>query len=470
MKYVLLTDAALPAAIVAKAALPGEEVTVACSDRRLAASLRAAGHHVVSGALGRDATWSKLSLDDDTLVVVALLDENASVKAVKQAIERVPETPVIVLDIADRPHDSEHAAELDALRNVERIRLSDIVRGPFQREFENAVVRRRVHQWRDHFDGGERIAILLHDDPDPDALASALALRALLGRNRQTAVIATFQLPSRPENVRMVELLGIDVLEITADDVAGFDRIAVVDTQPHIFGGKVGDVDLVVDHHPPRSGYSATFRDIRTAFGATTTMLLDSLIRYGIPISERLATAAVYAIKTDTWSFRRGAVPEDVAVFAHVFPRADQSLLRRIEMEGFTLETMRFVSELALRAELVGGFLHVHAGEVERDDLVPTAADFLMHCAEARWTAVSGVLGDVLTISVRSLGQQLSAGELVQRAYGGLGSAGGHASAAKAVLDLRAATKRFGDPEKRGFSRRLFKPLWEAAGEGGRKR
>ena len=468
MKYVLLTDAGLPAAIVAKAALPGEEVVVACADKKLAAELREDGHEVVQGSLSRNATWEQLELDDDTLVVIALGDDDACLAAVEHAMERVPETPVLVLDVADRRRGGVLESHIDSLRNVERVRLSDMVRAPFQREFESAVVRRRVHQWRDHFDGGERIVILMHDDPDPDALAAALALRALLGRNRQTATIATFKAPTRPENVRMVELLDIDVAEIGEDDVAGFDRIAVVDTQPHIFEGKVRDVDLVVDHHPPRSGYTSIFRDIRTAFGATTTMLLDSLMRYGIPLSERLATAAVYAIKTDTWSFRRGAVPEDIAIFAHVFPRSDQALLRRIEMEGFTLEAMRFVSGLTLKAELVGGFLHVHAGEVERDDVVPTAADFLMHCAEARWTAVSGVFGDVLTISVRNLGQQRPAGDLMLRVYGDMGAAGGHGAAAKAILDLAKVKKRFGDPSKPGFSRKLFKPLWEAAGEGKR--
>jgi nanoRNase/pAp phosphatase (c-di-AMP/oligoRNAs hydrolase) len=469
MKYVLLTDAALPAAIVAKAALPGEEVAVACADRKLATELRADGHSVIQGSLSRNSTWEQLELDDDTLVVISLEDDAACLAAVEHAMERVPETPVLVLDMADRDRGGELESQLDSLRNVERVRLSDMVRAPFQREFESAVVRRRVHQWRDHFDAGERIVILLHDDPDPDALAAALALRALLGRNRQTASIGTFKAPTRPENLRMIELLDIDVLEVTEEDVATYDRIAVVDTQPHIFEGKVTDVDLVVDHHPPRSGYTSLFRDVRTAFGATTTMLLDMLMRYGIPLSERLATAAVYAIKTDTWSFRRGAVPEDIAVFAHVFPRADQSLLRKIEMEGFTLEAMRFVAGLTLEAELVGGFLHVHAGEVERDDIVPTSADFLMHCAEARWTAVSGVLGDVLTISVRNLGQQKPAGELVQRVYAGLGSSGGHRSAAKALLDMDLVRKKFGDPSKPGFSRKLFKPLWEAAGEGGKR-
>jgi hypothetical protein len=74
------------------------------------------------------------------------------------------------------------------------------------------------------------------------------------------------------------------------------------------------------------------------------------------------------------------------------------------------------------------------------------------------------VLGDTVTISVRNLGTQRSAGDLMQQIYGPLGSAGGHRSAAKAVLPLAAVKKTFGNPASRDFARKLFKPLWEAAG------
>jgi nanoRNase/pAp phosphatase (c-di-AMP/oligoRNAs hydrolase) len=465
MRHVLVTDAALAATIIARARLPGEALRIACPGRELATKLKRRGLDAVVGDPRRASTWTQLGIENDTIAVVALEDDARALAAVETVLGLEPDLPILVVDVNPREAETVASARMDDHRSVERVRLAEVLRTPFRQKFLNALVRRRVHQFRDHFDAADRVLILTHDEPDPDSLASALALRALLGRNRQTATIGTFRLPTRPENLRLIELLDIDVRALREQDLQDFERIAVVDTQPHIFGGKVPHVDLVIDHHPVRGGYTATFKDIRTAFGATTSMVLDYLVRCGIPISERLATAAVYAITTDTWSFRRGAVPEDVTIFAHVFPRADQAMLRRIEMEGLTLETMRVISRLLLRAELVGGFLHVHAGDVPRDDVVPTAADFLLHVAEARWTAVSGVLGDVLTISVRHLGATGSAGDLVQQIFGGLGSAGGHASAAKAVLPLAAVRRRFGDPHSPGFSRRLFRPLWKAAGE-----
>lgn len=465
MRYLLVTDTPLPATIVSKAALPGEALTVLCPDRNVARQLQRRGHDVHSGDLAQKRTWRGVPVGDDILVVIALQRESAVVGAVEAVASLLPEAPIVCLE---SHHDEGELAarETAGLRNVEHVRLTDIVRHPFQEQFANARLRQRVHQYRDHFHAADRVLILLHDDPDPDAVAAALALRALLGRNQRTAIIGAFKAPQRPENVRMCELLGVDVRELDESDLADFDRIAVVDTQPHIFGGRVQHVDLVIDHHPPRTGYTATFKDIRTSFGSTTALLIDYLLRFGLPVSERLATAAVYAIKTDTWTFRRGSVPEDVAIFAQVYPLADQSILRRIESEGFKLESLRLMGEVAQKCEIVGRFLFAHLGEVARDDLVPSAADLLLTVTEAHWTAVSGVLGDKLTLSVRNLGFQRAAGELVQSVYGSLGSAGGHRAAAKAILPLEVARERWGDPASEDFARNLFKPLWEAAGAG----
>lgn len=469
MRYLLFTDTSQAAVLVSEAAEPGESVAILCADRNLARRLRRRGHDVAQVTLSRPSTWKRhLRIEDaELLVVVSLERQGEAVPLVRELGGLAPDLPIVLLD--SRHQEEGEAPEvddaLDELPNVERVRLTDIVRAPFQEQFANAFVRRRVRQYREHFKDADRVVILLHDEPDPDGIASALALRVLLRRNKQTTTIGCFKAPTRPENLRMLELLGIDVKEITEDDLSSFDRVAVVDTQPHIFGGKLPHADLVIDHHPPRTGYTATFKDIRTSFGATCTLLLDHLLRAGLTISERLATAAVYAIKTDTWTFRRGTLAADIAIFAHVFSRADQAVLRRIEGEGFTLERLRLIGEVAQNYEMVGRFIYSHLGAVPRDDFVPTTADLLLEPAETHWSAVSGVVDDTLTISVRNLGYQRSAGELVQQVYGEMGSAGGHRSAAKAIIPLERAVREFGDPEAPGFAKKVFKPLWEAAGE-----
>src|SRR5262245_58976723 len=105
----------------------------------------------------------------------------------------------------------------------------------------------------------DRVLILLHNDPDPDALAAGLAMRNVLRRTKTTAIIGALQGVTRPENQRMVDMLDIKFEIITPEQFADFDRIVTVDVQPHYFGGLLPRVDLVVDHHPEQTGYNAVF-------------------------------------------------------------------------------------------------------------------------------------------------------------------------------------------------------------------
>ena len=131
-------------------------------------------------------------------------------------------------------------------------------------------------------------------------MASGLALRNLLHRTKTTAIIGAFQGVTRPENLRMANLLDIHVEPLNRKSLTEFDRVATVDVQPHYFGGLINKVDLVIDHHPERAGYSTAFKDIRPDYGSTCTILTEHLRAVDVNISERTATAMLYAIKSDT--------------------------------------------------------------------------------------------------------------------------------------------------------------------------
>src|SRR5206468_1683648 len=104
-----------------------------------------------------------------------------------------------------------------------------------QRTSARASARSRVDRLRRHFASADRVLIMMQDDPDPDAIASALALRTLLGRTKEAAPIATFGTITRPENRAMTRILDIDVEEIKAHAIDEYDMVAMVDTQPSFF-------------------------------------------------------------------------------------------------------------------------------------------------------------------------------------------------------------------------------------------
>src|SRR5437016_13824432 len=151
----------------------------------------------------------------------------------------------------------------------------------------------------------------------------------------------------------MMNLLDIHVEEVTPDTLAGFDRIAMVDVQPHYFGDAFHRVDLVIDHHPEQPGYSAVFKDIRSNYGSTSTILTEHLRAVDANISERTATAMLYAIKSDTLFFNRQANRVDLEAFSYLYPLADAALIRKMEGSEITLERLDHVIKARQGGNLV---------------------------------------------------------------------------------------------------------------------
>src|SRR5688500_20282493 len=134
----------------------------------------------------------------------------------------------------------------------------------------------------------------------------------------------------------MMHLLDIPVEILTPAQVLEFDRIAMVDVQPHYFGGSIDRVDLVIDHHPEQSGYTAVYKDIRADYGSTSTILTEHLRAIDVHISERTAPAMLYAIKSDTLFFNRRAYRLDIAASSYLYPLAGAALLRQMRVAECT--------------------------------------------------------------------------------------------------------------------------------------
>ncbi len=307
----------------------------------------------------------------------------------------------------------------------------------------------------------DRVLILTHNDPDPDAMASGLALRTILRRTKQTAVIGCLQGVTRPENLRMVKLLDLKIETVTPDQFKQFDKIALVDVQPHYFPGLLHHVDLVIDHHPAQHGYNAIFTDIRPEYGSTCTILTEHLRAVDMDISERTATAMLYAIKSDTLFFNRAANRADLDAFSHLYPLADATMIRKMEGAEITAERLDFVIKGWQQGRMMEHVFCAFLGEPPREDFIPYVADFYLQLENVQWTVISGVVNDTFVVSVRNLGYSRNAGDFVRRWFNDIGSAGGHRTMAKAVVPLEAFQKKFGTYEGSRINQRMLELVLE---------
>ena len=232
-----------------------------------------------------------------------------------------------------------------AFPDVSYLSMSELFGGPLLTEFSRSLTRARVQQYQRYLSDADRVLIMLHNDPDPDAIASGLALRNILRRTKATAILGAIQGVTRPENLRMVNLLDIHVEPVTQATLNEYDRIAMVDVQPNYFGGLIDRVDLVIDHHPEQPGYTAIFKDIRADYGSTSTILTEHLRAVDVNISERTATAMLYAIKSDTLFFSRHTNRLDLEAFSYLYPLADAAMIRKMEGAEITARASQLRAE-----------------------------------------------------------------------------------------------------------------------------
>ncbi len=424
--------------------LPGFEVEFIVENRPLARRLHEAGVTVTPGDPRRTDTYLKADIGPGTCVII---EDNGrrSPKKMLEAVRAAGGALVYVLGIGTAAT-GKRAEEFHAeFPDVSYLSMSELFGGPLLTEFSRSLTRARVQQYQRYFSDADRVLILLHHDPDPDAMASGLALRNVLRRTKTTAIIGAIQGVTRPENLRMVNLLDLHVEPITIDGLKEYDRIAMVDVQPHYFGGLIDRVDLVIDHHPEQPGYTAVFKDIRPDYGSTSTILTEHLRAVDVNISERTATAMLYAIKSDTLFFNRSTNRVDLEAFSYLYPLADAAMIRKMEGAEITLERLDYVMKAYKGGTLAEQVFCAFLGVSVREDFIPYVADFFLQLEDVKWTVVAGIVNDTLVVSVRNLGYTKNAGEFVRRFFSDLGSAGGHRAMAKAVMPMRAFREKFGD-------------------------
>src|SRR4029079_17348973 len=256
--------------------LPSFEVEFLVESKPVARRLHESGLNVTGADLRRTDTYLKADLTPGTCVVV---EDNGkrSLKKILEAIWDAGGTLVYVLGIG-APHTRQREDDLKAqFPELNYLALSELFGGPLLTEFSRSLTRLKVQQYQRFFTDADRVVIVLHNDPDPDAMASGLALRNVLRRTKQTAVLGALQGVTRPENQRMMNLLDIQVEILAPEQILSFDRIAMVDVQPHAFRGLIDRVDLVIDHHPEQPGYTSVYKDIRADYGSTSTILTENL-------------------------------------------------------------------------------------------------------------------------------------------------------------------------------------------------
>jgi len=288
--------------------------------------------------------------------------------------------------------------------------------------------------------GKGKTIIIIHDNPDPDCLASAMALRHLLDMKLSREAVITFSgMIGRSENIAMAKELGITLIPLEMVDLDEFSVVCMLDTQPGTGNNSLPPnrrVDIVIDHHPPREA-SKTCRwlDIRDDYGVTATILYEYLVAQNIHIGTKLATALFYAIKSETHDLGQEATRPDRDAYLRLFSVANKRLLYEIIHPKRPVEHFRTIHRGVENAIIYGKLLVVNLQAICYPEVVSEIADYLIRLEGIECVLSMGHYNDEVILSIRTIDTLLNAGEIIKRLVAGKGTAGGHGMMAGGKLD-----------------------------------
>ena len=304
------------------------------------------------------------------------------------------------------------------------------------RKLGGRTAKERLRHFMDLFHKDDDVLVVIN--ADPDALASAMAVRRLLRFRVKSLTIGYPNEIRRLNNLAMVDLLKIPIEKLQSLRMKDYTKKIILDSQPsHLPSFETIEFDVVIDHHPVTPEQEAHYLDIRPDYGATASILVEYLRAADMKPSVPLATALFYAIKVDTHNFEKQATIADAISFRYLFTLANQNLVRKIELSSLRVSELQYFKTALADMTISKNRLYAHVGRVRSPDVLVIIADFLNQVHQISWVLVSGIHGERLVVIFRCDGYKKNAGKLARKIFGTVGSAGGHREAARAEVPLK---------------------------------
>ena len=300
--------------------------------------------------------------------------------------------------------------------------------------------------------GKRNILVTTHMHPDPDALASSLGMVHLLRAKLPPEVSVGMSIKGRVGggvNTAFAELSKLSLVPWDDATIDQYDAVILLDTQPQSAYSplpKSVTPAAVIDHHRggPAKQTKCSFCDIRTAVGATSSIIFSYFMELDLKLTPLLAASLLFAIESDL----AGAAGEpgelDNLALSSLTLLADTHKLYR--MRYVDLPQSYYVSYAAALANAVHfegppGAIVSHVGTIDSLEKPAVMADFLLRLETVQWSLVTAVHENRLILSLRTRSATLSAVDVVRKITRDLGQGGGHQLKAGGFVDLKTGSQ-----------------------------
>ena len=445
----------------------GDKLTIVDQSESKVGQLKEMGYEAVSGDFTDLETLKRAGIKHAEVVLILATDPKASertIGAINQLKLELGIDPIVVARVDD-------VIEVPALKKIGATEIipSSKVIADFtfmkSRELREVIKEKQLREILRKVQG--KMAIILQTNPDPDSIASGLALRHYARTFGVDSDLIYDGHIGHQQNRALVNLLNIELIRADGVDLNEYAAHALVDVSTHGNCALPEDIvpTIVIDHHSVMSGDAkAEFKDIMSV-GATATILTNYLKYAGVELDEPLATALALAILTDTADFTRGATHLDFRTLEHLLPMVNTELLQRLQSPALSGDTYDVLRRAIQSSRLKAGYLISNVGEIKDRDTIPQAADFLLNREGAMTTLIYGFDDKSIHISARTKDVRLHIGKLLKELFNKVGSAGGHPTAAGGMIPLSALGKQRSKKAIRGaVDRAVGRKFWQSVG------
>ncbi|MFB6232927.1 MAG: bifunctional oligoribonuclease/PAP phosphatase NrnA [Haloarculaceae archaeon] len=304
----------------------------------------------------------------------------------------------------------------------------------------------RGEEFADLIGEWDEAVVLMHPNPDPDAMAAAMAISAL-GEQFDTEIAINYPGQIRhQENRAFRTVLELDIDPIDHVTELAAENVILVDhNTPRGFEGCDGILPAaVVDHHPGE-GEGEAFTDVRTEYGACSSIVAEyydeigaepvpadqhaSEIGSDLALPSAVATGLLYGILADTKQLTVGAAAADFEAASYLQPGVDEDNLDRIANPEVDAEVLEVKARAIAGRQTEGSFAVSDVGTVDNADAIPQAADEIIRLEGITAAVVCGEREGTIHLSGRSRDDRVHMGRALEQVTDGISnaSAGGHA-------------------------------------------
>jgi nanoRNase/pAp phosphatase (c-di-AMP/oligoRNAs hydrolase) len=299
----------------------------------------------------------------------------------------------------------------------------------------------------------DSVAVLMHSDPDPDAMASAVAAAEIAGQRDTDVTIYYPGQIQRDENRAFEAVLNLAFERIERADEIQEEQVVLVDhnTTREMKNAGTLDIVAVVDHHPG-DGTEAQFTDVRPDLGACASIFSEYFDTLGYTPDETwidphpednqadteleqareedrlpasIATGLVYGIQTDTKNLTSGCTAADFEAVRYLYDGIDSDRLDRMANPDVDAEMLEVKARAITDRDVRPPFAISDVGTVSNSESIPQAANELERLDSVTAVVVLGDKDGVIRLSGRSGDDRVHMGKMLGTLTDGIPLAGG---------------------------------------------